>query len=677
MSKRNTFAVLLLAGAVTLLLLWQGVAAQEGGFRLLGFSFGSGGPSAGGDYRAQTVLGDVASGKSSSGDYTLVSGFGGVILNVTHTPTPTPTHTPTITLSPTSTPTHTPTHTPTVTPTHTPTDTPTLTPTFTPTPTPTHTPTVTPTRTPTPSDTPTFTPTPTPTETPTVTLTLTPTPTNTPTPTDTAQTDGDPYEPDDACQQARPIPTDGAVWIHTFHTPGDQDWVRFPVEVGRKYLIEAQVPPDSDADVVVELYDSCGGVVRVSENPLYPEVRYVYDALSTGTAFVRLNDNDPDGGDPDWVYRLSVRLLEVEPRPGALIIAAGRLAHGDFLQENIHNAANDVYRLFRTRGYSADRIYYLATELTLDPDKDGIKDVNALANADNLKAAITTWAVDKVAADRALTLYIVDHGGEDRIYLNGQSQTVKAKELDQWLSELESAVPGLVVNVILEACQSGSFIDKKGATLSKAGRVVISSAGAWSLAYPREKTIHFSDHFFRELGNGSTLYAAFLAARDAVRLAHWDQTPWLDDDGDGQPNDADDGKVAQLRGFDQGGLPPQPVYASYVRWGRVTPLPNGQHRIEAEVVDDEGVLDVWAAIYKPSYTLPEVQEQFVWEEVPKPKLEDKDGDDIFSAVTGEFNEPGRYRVVIYSIDTEGNPGRPRSVEVVIGHQVFLPAVVGR
>jgi len=547
--------------------------------------------------------------------------------------------------------------------------TPTPTFTFTPISTPTFTPTLTPTRTPT------YTPT------PTRTTTNTPTPTHTPTatstPTDPVDPSGaDPYEPDDSCAQARSIPTDGVVWIHSFHTAGDQDWVRFPVEEGSQYLIEAQVPPDSDADVVMELYESCGGVARVSENTLYPEVRYVFHSPFTGTAYVRLSDNNPDGGSTDWVYRLSARKLEATPRPGALIIAAGRLSFGDFLQENIHNAANDVYRLFRSRGYDAGRIYYLATDLTLDPDGNGA-DVDALASPDNLKAAITTWAVDKVAADRALTLYIIDHGGTDRIYLNGRNQTVKAKELDEWLSELESKVPGLLVNVILEACQSGSFIGKEGASISKPGRVVVTSAGAWSLAYPYKESIQFTDYFFRELGNGATIYAAFLAARDATSRAHWDQTPWLDDDGDGQPNDANDGKVAELRSFDRGGLPPDMEWPAYVRWGRVTRLTATQTRIEAEVVDDDGVLAVWAAIYKPSYSPPELQEEFVQEEIPTVTLLDGNNDNIFSTVSGEFSEPGRYRVVIYSIDTDGNPGRPKSVEVTIGYQNFLPAVMGR
>lgn len=602
MKKRKAPAVLWIVGAVAFFFFWRGATAQEGGFRLLGFSFGSGGPSAGGDYRAQIVLGDVAGGRSSGGDYTMIGGYGGVIQN-SGTPS-TSTDTPTPTLTPTSTPAPTPT------------------------------------------------------------------------PTDISPVEGDPYEPDDTCQQARRIEPDGVVWVHSFHAAGDQDWLQFSVVEGAQYLIEAQVPPDSDADVVAELYDTCGGVVQQTENPLYPEVRFVFHAPFTGTAYLRLSDNNPEGGGPNWVYRLSVRRLETTPRPGALILVAGRLAFGDFLQENIHNATNDVYRLFRSRGYDGERIYYLATDLDLDPDGGGA-DVDGLASPDNLKAAITTWAVDKVGSDRALTLYIVDHGGEDRIYLNGRSQMVRAEDLDEWLRELEEKVPGLSVNVILEACQSGSFIERRGASISKPGRVVITSTGAWSLAYAQGKTIHFTDHFFRELGNGSTLYGAFLSARDAVRLAHWDQTPWLDDDGDGLANEADDGKVAERRSLDRGGLPTEPAYASYVRWVRVTPQGDGEVRIEAEVVDDDGVLSVWAVIYKPSYTRPAVQEELVQEDIPTVTLLDGNHDDIFSAVTGEFDEPGRYQVVIYSVDTEGNPGRPRSVEVVIGHQIYLPAVVGQ
>jgi hypothetical protein len=48
---------------------------------------------------------------------------------------------------------------------------------------------------------------------------------------------------------------------------------------------------------------------------------------------------------------------------------------------------------------------------------------------------------------------------------------------------LEAAAPGVKVNVILEACQSGNFINKAPHMLSKPGRVVIASTGAYPVAY--------------------------------------------------------------------------------------------------------------------------------------------------------------------------------------------------
>jgi hypothetical protein len=89
------------------------------------------------------------------------------------------------------------------------------------------------------------------------------------------------------------------------------------------------------------------------------------------------------------------------------------------------------------------------------------------------------------------------------------------------------------------------------------------------------------------------------------------------------------------------------------------------------------VLAVWAAIYKPSYRPPELQEEFVQEEVPTVTLLDGNNDSIFSAVSSEFDEIGTYRVVIYSVDTDGNPGRPKSFEFTNGYQSFLPVVMGR
>ena len=66
---------------------------------------------------------------------------------------------------------------------------------------------------------------------------------------------GDNYETDNTCTRSRTLAADGSeLQAHTFHTPGDDDWVRITAQAGVTYRIEVQVPVTSTApppDVMV------------------------------------------------------------------------------------------------------------------------------------------------------------------------------------------------------------------------------------------------------------------------------------------------------------------------------------------------------------------------------------------------------------------------------------------
>jgi hypothetical protein len=356
---------------------------------------------------------------------------------------------------------------------------------------------------------------------------------------------------------------------------------------------------------------------------------------------------------------------------------AGRLRLNDPLQSNIHHVTNAVYRLFQAHGYDRDRIYYLATDLNLDADHDGWSDVDALSDKGNLEQAITHWAMDKVGPDRAFTLYLMDHGGYDCFYLNGSSQTVSPDEIDGWLDELETAKPEARVNVIVEACHSGSFIDLMK-SVSQPGRVVIASTGAHAVAYASQDGAFFSDAFVEALGRDISLYSSFQEGRWAAQEAHPSQIPWLDDDGDGSPNEGEDGQEAQRRGFAyRGTFVGGEQWPPYVVWAQVRDVVGDEGVIEAQVEDDQGVLSVWAVVYKPSYEPPDpgVVEEMPQEDLPTVTLLDLDRDGVYSGVYEGFDEVGEYRVVVYAVDGEGLEGRPKEVEVTTGWPIYLPLIL--
>jgi len=500
---------------------------------------------------------------------------------------------------------------------------------------------------------------------------LTPTPIPTATATPTPQVVQDSYEPDDTCAEARAISTDGVVQPHTFHTARDVDWISFSATSDNEYIIEALTSLHSEADVVLELYDRCDAVPNDGQNNSFsPDVRLRFNAPTSNTYYIKLTNTDLETGGPNVTYDLSVRELANNANPGALILVAGRLRDSDSLQDNIHDVTHQVYKLFAAHGYSDDRIYYLSTE-----DRGNQYVVDALPNQANLQAAITQWAVGKVGSEQALTLYLMDHGGIDRFYLNGSSETINPDQLDNWLGELEAAVPGVRINVIVEACHSGSFIDLNK-SISRQGRVIITSTGAFPLAYSSQKGAVFSDAFVGALNRGMTVYGAFVDARQAAITAHSDQTAWLDDNGDGLYTAAD-GNEAQRRGFAYSGTFSKELWPPYIAQAEIDMITDSEGMISADVRDDRGVDHVWAIIYPPSYTPPDTNEEVLPEETLESiNLLDNDGDGIYTARHRNFDEPGTYRIVLYADDEDNLQARPREMRTGDG-LLYLPITIRR
>ena len=338
-------------------------------------------------------------------------------------------------------------------------------------------------------------------------------------------------------------------------------------------------------------------------------------------------------------------------------------------------------------GYPDDRLQYLATDAELDADGDGAPDVDAETNRANLEHAITQWAVGQVSEERAFTLYMMDHGGYDKFYLNGSTETVTPAEIAGWRDDLEQAVPGVKINVIFDACKSGSFIDLTQ-SLSGPGRVVIASTGARRLAWATPEGAIFSDHFIAALDRGLSLYGSFEAARWAVQAAKPAQTPWLDDNGNGLANEATDGAVAAGRGFAYAGTFGEgddewPPHVVGMGLGEILA---GRGVITAEVRDNGSVAPrVWAEIYPPTYTVPTLDEgeEMVVDTVPTVTLVYQgnetllqEGNGLYSVEYAGFSASGDDRVVVYAQDENGLLSRPAAVgEWQQQQYIYLPLIL--
>ena len=472
---------------------------------------------------------------------------------------------------------------------------------------------------------------------------------------------GDAYETDNTCDQARPIATNGTLQEHSFHTATDEDWIRFDAVAGTTYHIIASVPPTSPADLAIEQFEQCSGAARGAQDYAFSAgVNLTWAASASGPIFLRFANHGATSSTS--IYNLSIQ--SDTANIGALILVAGRYSVGDPLQSNIHTVADRVYQFFRARGYSDAQITYLAHDMRLSG-------VDAPPTVDSLAAAITTWANDKVGPSQPLTLYLIDHGDYDRFYLDKPGgQWITPAQLDGWVTQLETANPGLRVTIIVESCQSGSFIDPEQ-RVSKPGRIVISSTGAKNNAYAANGGAVFSNYFLAALERGESIYRSFQSADWAVRARPADQTPWLDDNGDGVPNNEGDGRTAQVQTYPSapGTTVVWPPYVAQI--AKPITVTRGMGTFRAQVFDDTQVARVWVEIYAPSYQPPAAGAEMISETIPEVNLTVQSEGWYTANYTG-FQEAGVYHVVFYAEDAEGNRAQPVTVDVTLDARVFLP-----
>jgi len=483
---------------------------------------------------------------------------------------------------------------------------------------------------------------------------------------------GDTYEPDDTCAQARPIAVNGAPQQHSFHQPGDSDWAWFQAEAGHTYVLQtAHTGPN--ADTVLELYNACSQPPTQSDdNAFGPGSLITFQAPASGVYYAKVSQHDPAVYGEGTGYELSVRAQSPAP---IVAIVAGRNDQ-DELQANITFMGDQAYRTFRRLGVPRENLRYLSVGANRDADQDGHLDVDGAPTWADVRYAVQDWPWERgVRLGVPFYLYLVDHGGTDYYCASGCAQGfwVRAEELNLWLSNLEATTGLDEVNVVLEACYSGSFIDVTGygpAAISAPRRVVIASTGSRVRSFASGRGGYFSDAFFTALGDSADLWTAYVAGRGAVQAAWTEQTPWLDDNGDATA-DGSDGQVARGRGLAAFGGGSIPV----VDWVQVGPVSlTGQALVRVQARDDVAVVSVQAEVYRPGFAVPDTGEgETPVLPVERLTLYDGNGDGVYEGVYGGFTAQGTYRLVAYAWDNDGNLSLPR--ETMVGQRVYLPLVL--
>ncbi len=368
---------------------------------------------------------------------------------------------------------------------------------------------------------------------------------------------------------------------------------------------------------------------------------------------------------------------------GAVVIIAGR-NDSNGLQSNIYNIANRTYRIFKSAGFSDEDIYYIAPNQQ-DADNDGIADDVDLTPSTPaaVESALVTWAAGKVGPGKPLFVYLADHGFVDKFCLDGCGDAVAMTpaQLNGWLTQVETTTGVDQVTVVLEACLSGSFISRTAPTdlntLSKPGRVIITSTSDDKNAYASAQGAYFSDAFFSCIADSLDLNSCFNEAKLAVSTTGVNQAPQMDDNGDALFTNGD-GTVAQSRFVTRffGSLRPQISSAGTVEQSGATRTLFATIEEGAETIDV-----VWAAVYPPSFTEPidAVSNPTLNLAVPTVKLEDQDGDGRYEFLyTNGFTEAesdtATYRLVFYAQDKNAIHAIPKGDLGGGTGNIYLPII---
>lgn len=122
---------------------------------------------------------------------------------------------------------------------------------------------------------------------------------------------GDPYEPDNYFTESTSISPNGSSQRHTFHIPGDEDWVKFETQTGYEYVIEtANLQGGADTYIGLfwdHLHDGHADLITTDDDSGEGLAsRIVWTASRNDTHYVKVRDYNPGSGGTDVAYDIWV-----------------------------------------------------------------------------------------------------------------------------------------------------------------------------------------------------------------------------------------------------------------------------------------------------------------------------------------------------------------------------------
>jgi hypothetical protein len=340
-----------------------------------------------------------------------------------------------------------------------------------------------------------------------------------------------------------------------------------------------------------------------------------------------------------------VGAAEVAKHHGNLIILAGGKGNDptDALKEAILYLSNRIYQVFKIRKFKDEDIFYINHQS--DQDFNGDQQADGIVDQTSKSVQTLSQAVQWAKAqnnDGPLYLYLIDHGGQNGTFLIDSGQVLSAQQLDTMLDDFESS--GRPVVVVLEACYSGSFVDK----LAGPKRVILTSASADSYSFiSANGMVSFDQFFSNQLFVGKSWLEAFdlaVAQMEGLGLPYSDMAP--------QKSIGAEVTMGKVYGdFTMASLFPE--MKGYTPGASVPAGTELGLSCQLDVPASQGV-EVWAMVTPPDYQPPTVSEEFGTPviDLDKIPLTAPRGGKEF---TGNYTFPcgGTYSVTYYAKDGNG------------------------
>jgi hypothetical protein len=352
----------------------------------------------------------------------------------------------------------------------------------------------------------------------------------------------------------------------------------------------------------------------------------------------------------------------------ALIVAGGGIP-GNTLWETTEYLCNYFYRILKSKQFPHDQIMYITDHTShYDSDGDGHFDYEVDDNSPSVGDIESYLAQlhahdgnSKVNSKIPLIIYMSDHGGTAKFMVNS-GEYLFAGDMDQWLDTLQAQTQCLVI-VIIDACESGTFIDKLRPEGSQK-RILISSSNTEDALYEDDGQKSFSQFLFNSIQAGRNLWESFNLARHDMtgHTIFNDQMPQLYESKD--HNLASNTEIGVVIGD---------IIPEILSTTSNQVISAGEFEIFVEAYDDNQLDQVWASILPPNTIIRKSTKEFETPIIISQRVDliDSNEDHIFRGLY-DFQCTGNYILTFFVSDTSGNVKSKESQLLVMNGNNCIP-----